>query len=465
MMKAYVCLSVLIAFLITVPLIVIPAYIGFSIPDRRIILEGERDAELEENTFYIILNAYYLFFILGNVLPFTFLVVRSTFARMNLKNHRKNGKSGDISTEPNIFGDGKYPRISIIIPCYNESRNVGQAISNCFNQTYRGEIEVIVIDDGSRDSTWSISRIFKGKSDRNMVKIFHKENGGKASALTFGANHASGPIILMTDGDSRMDKNAVAEIVETFRTYPDAGIVGGFVTIRNTFTGYLTKLQQLEYVITQHVVRISQSDDGSVLIAPGPIFGMRTDLARMFPPLDRTVVEDCDLTMSVLSTGYTTRAAVKARSYTEAPASWKGWLNQRRRWIYGQFQAWRENRWHLKHNPWGLYTYFTWLSTTLSAVIFMISMAVTGIFLIGGGSFYSFMEFIALRTIMLMIFYFGIRMFIILQYGETRKLIHYLPLKTFYDIINGFHTAYLYFMYISGLGIKLKWGHRRVVIH
>lgn len=464
-MKVYVYLSVIIAFILTVPLLVIPAYIGISIPDRRIILDNDNGANPEENTFYVIMNAYYLFFIIGNVLPFTFLVVRSTFARATITRQRKNGRSEGEHSESDLFRDGKYPRVSIIIPCYNESRNIGQAVSNCFNQTYRGEIEVIVVDDGSRDNTWSISRIFKGKSDRNTVKIFHKENGGKASALTFGANHATGPVTVMTDGDSRMDRNAVAEIVETFRTYPDAGIVGGFVTIRNTFTGHLTKLQQLEYVITQHVVRISQSDDGSVLIAPGPIFGMRTDLARMFPPLDRTVVEDCDLTMSVLSTGYTTRAALGSRSYTEAPASWMGWLNQRRRWIYGQFQAWRENRWHLKNNPWGLYTYFTWLSTTLSAVIFIISMMVTGMFLLSGGSFYTFMEFIALRTIMLMMFYFGIRMFIILQYKETRRLIHFLPLKPFYDIINGFHTAYLYFMYITGLGIKLKWGHRRVVIH
>jgi len=463
-LRLYVYISVLIAFAITVPLIVIPAYMGFSIPDRRIILEKEVDADTEESALYTILNVYYLFFIIGNVLPFTFLVVRSTFARISSTRHRKMGTESGISGDSDLFKDGKYPRISIIIPCYNESRNIGQAVSNCFNQTYRGEIEVIVIDDGSRDNTWSVSRIFKGRSDRNMVKIFHKENGGKASALTFGAKHATGPIVVMTDGDSRMDNNAISEIVETFRTYPDAGIVGGFVTIRNTFTGYLTRLQQLEYVITQHVVRISQSDDGSVLIAPGPIFGMRTDLARMFPPLDRTVVEDCDLTMSILSTGYTTRAATGARSYTEAPESWMAWINQRRRWIYGQFQAWRENRWHLKTNPWGLYTYFTWLSTTLSAVIFLASMIVTGLFLIRGGSFYSFMEFVALRTILLILFYFGIRSFIMLQYRETRWLIHYLPLKTLYDIINGFHTAYLYFMYISRKGIKLKWGHRRVVI-
>lgn len=459
-MRISIVVSLILAMALTLPLIAIPAHLGLSIGNGKLVLDAEEISQ--GGPLYLILDLYYMFFIFSNVFPFTYLAIRSIISRAFSGKFRKRTGTG---LGPDLFDRSRYPKVSIIIPCYNEGLNVGRAILNCYDQTYRGEIEVLVIDDGSRDNTWSVSSIFKGGSGRRDLKIYHKENGGKASALTYGVQKATGPIVLMTDGDSTMDKNAVSVIVETFRAYPDAGIVGGFVTIRNTFAGTLTKLQQLEYIITQHVIRTCQSEDGSVLIAPGPIFGMRTDLARMYPPLDRTVVEDCDLTMSILSTGYTTRAAPGARSYTEAPVSWTGWFNQRRRWIFGQFQAWRENRWHLWRNPWALYTYFTWISTTLSAVIFLVSFLLTVALLTTGSSYHSFLEFIALRTVLLVVFYFLMRVMIIAQYKETRGLVHYLPIKTVYDLINGFHTAYLYFMYVTRRGIRLRWGHRRVVVH
>jgi len=454
-----------------IPLLVIPAYMGISISEGKVELTGfDRPDDTMEYLTFRMLDIYYLLFILLNVFPFMLLVFWSFGARGEEKTYRKEARRGrrlglKKTLVSDLFSEKKFPLVSVIIPCYNEARYVGSAVTNAYRQSYPGEIEIIIVDDGSEDSTWSIGKIFQTIKGKRSVKVHHKPNGGKASALTYGIKRSTGNIIITTDGDSEMHEDAVRELVETFKRYPDAGIVGGFVSIKNEHKGYLTKLQQLEYFITQHMIRMNQSEDGSVLIAPGPIFGMRADLARMFPPMDRTIVEDCDLTMSVLPTGFTTRSTTNSVSQTNCPETWNDWIKQRRRWIYGQFQAWRENRWHLRSNPWGLYTYFTWISTSISALFFIGGIVMVLGLVLSGRDYYSFLEFISLRTALVLFTYFLLRSMIVLSYKETRPLIGYLPLKMVYDMINGLLTGYLYFRYISGVGVKMAWGNKEEVVN
>ncbi len=467
-MKRIRFIALVLSLFCIIPLVIIPASWGVSISD--LALEFTESSLPESRSMmiaYSLLDLYYYFFILSNLFPVLFLSISSSLSISKEKRKTREAKSENNGCYcySDIFSGSRFPKVSIIIPCYNEALHVSATITSCFRQDYRGEIEIIVVDDGSKDRTWSIGKIFKTNEKGRDIRIFHKQNGGKASALRQGIFKSSGEILLMTDGDSGIDPNAVSSIVDTFRAHPDAGIVGGYVFIKNTHSGYLTKLQQLEYIITQHLIRINQSEDGSVLIAPGPIFGMRADLARTLPPLERTIVEDCDLTMSVLPTAFTTRSTIGAVSHTTAPTTWMAWIRQRKRWIYGQFQAWRENRWHLKRNPWGLYTYFTWVTTTLSSIIFVITLFFTTGLLISGGDYYRFLEFISIRTSLVFLTYLFARTLVLLQYREGRKMLPLLPLKVMYDLVNGFLTAYLYIRYITGRGVKMIWGNRSGVVY
>jgi cellulose synthase/poly-beta-1,6-N-acetylglucosamine synthase-like glycosyltransferase len=462
-------LALVLSILCIAPAFFIPSNWGLSLTDAEIALGSTYRTGNEANLiFFNLLNIYYLVFIIATLLPFIFFTFSSAMVvgKQNKRTEDAKDNAKELLSDPKSpFFNNRHPKVSIIIPCYNEAIHVSSTITNCFRQDYPGDIEIIVVDDGSKDNTWAIGRIFQTTEKGREVRTFHKPNGGKSSALQFGISKCTGPLILMTDGDSGIHPKAVSSIVDTFRAYPDAGIVGGFVFIRNTHSGYLTKLQQLEYIITQHLIRINQTEDGSVLIAPGPIFGMRSDLARALPPIDRTVVEDCDLTMSIISTGFTTRATTKALSYTTAPETWKSWVVQRKRWIYGQFQAWRENRWHLKRNPWGLYTYFTWVWTTISSLLLIISVTATIFFLMAGSDNHSILEFLSLRTFAVLMLYTVSRIVVVLQYKEGRRILHYLPLKVFYDLVNGFLTAYLYLRYLSGKGVRMRWKHKVEVVH
>jgi len=466
-MKQYRAFAALLTALIIVPTLIIPSNWGISLTEMNMNLDRSGPSGSEATrTVYILLDTYYLLFMSTMVAPFVFFTISSTLSLWRSRRSLRGRKIKEgIPKKRAADLDVEIPKVSIIIPCYNEAGHVSSTITSCFRQDYPGDIEIIVVDDGSRDETWSIGKIFKTAEKGREIRLIHKENGGKASALKKGIEASTGSIILMTDGDSNVQPHAVSAIVETFREYPDAGIVGGYVFIRNSDSSYLTRLQQLEYIVTQHLIRINQGEDGSVLIAPGPIFGMRADLARALPPLDRTIVEDCDLTLTVLSTIYTTRTTVKAVSQTTAPVDISGWIGQRKRWVYGQFQAWRENRWHLKRNPWGVYTYFTWLTTTASSLTLIGTVLLTLIFFFIDADLYRFLEFISIRSGVIIAIYFISRILVLVHYPEGRRSVHYLPLMMVYDIFSGFFTSYLYIRFITGMGVRIGWGKRSGVVH
>ena len=78
--------------------------------------------------------------------------------------------------------------VSIIIPCFNRARFIASAIESALNQSF-GDIEVIVIDDGSTDESWTIISSF---GDR--IRPIRVENGGVGRARNIGVSHADGAL-------------------------------------------------------------------------------------------------------------------------------------------------------------------------------------------------------------------------------------------------------------------------------
>jgi glycosyltransferase involved in cell wall biosynthesis len=76
-----------------------------------------------------------------------------------------------------------YPKVSIIVPAYNEEVNIVSSLHNLLKQTYPN-FNIILVDDGSKDSTYEKAK--EAFSDHPKLKIFSKTNGGKATALNFG---------------------------------------------------------------------------------------------------------------------------------------------------------------------------------------------------------------------------------------------------------------------------------------
>lgn len=97
------------------------------------------------------------------------------------------------------------PTISIIVPCYNVEKYLHKCLDSLVNQTY-DNIEMIMVDDGSPDSSGTICDAYASKDSR--IRVIHKKNGGVSAARNDGLAVATGDYVLFCDGDDWMPLDA-----------------------------------------------------------------------------------------------------------------------------------------------------------------------------------------------------------------------------------------------------------------
>lgn len=102
------------------------------------------------------------------------------------------------------------PLVSIIMPVYNVEELLNKSIDSIINQTYKN-LEIILVDDGSTDTSGNICDLYEKKDDR--VKVIHKENGGQALARNIALDIAKGDYYYFIDSDDEAKLNAIEELL------------------------------------------------------------------------------------------------------------------------------------------------------------------------------------------------------------------------------------------------------------
>lgn len=108
------------------------------------------------------------------------------------------------------------PKISVIIPCYNIAPWLPRCLDSVLAQTY-GNIEVVVVNDGSTDGTGAVIDTYAAREPR--IKAIHKENGGVTSARLRGVQEASGQWIGFVDGDDCIEPDMYERLLYNARQY------------------------------------------------------------------------------------------------------------------------------------------------------------------------------------------------------------------------------------------------------
>ncbi len=219
------------------------------------------------------------------------------------------------------------PKVSLIIPAYNEGRNILRAINAALKQDYTN-LEVIVVDDGSEDETYERA---SSVSD-SRLKVIRIEHRGKAGALNAGLMLASGDIIALTDADSFLERNALRELVRRFYSEEVLG-VGGQVRVMGRSIPEL--IQDLEHLRIAMFRRAKELDDLS--LAPGPISAFKREALEKIGGFVEDIVEDYATTKAVKEFGKVVYAP-KARVWTEMPRTLRELWRQRKRWILGDIE-------------------------------------------------------------------------------------------------------------------------------
>jgi glycosyltransferase involved in cell wall biosynthesis len=227
----------------------------------------------------------------------------------------------------------KYPRVSVIIPAYNEEKVIKKTLESMI-ETHYPRKEIIFVDDGSTDNTLEIARQF-----RNKITVLNKDNGGKASALNYGLVYAKGEIIVVVDADTIIGRNSLREIVKGFEIDEDVAAVAGNIKVRNR-VNWITKCQALEYLIGIQVIRRAFDAFGSITVVPGALGAFKKSFVSDTGAYEKeTIVEDFDQTIKLLKAGLITQGSVKAVAYTEAPDTLTDFAKQRKRWYRGNIQV------------------------------------------------------------------------------------------------------------------------------
>jgi poly-beta-1,6-N-acetyl-D-glucosamine synthase len=238
-------------------------------------------------------------------------------------------------------GDADTPRVTIIVPAFNEEPVVEAAVRSLLALDYPS-YDVIVVDDGSTDATLQRATAIAGQYGDTSVRVLHKSNGGKASALNAGIAAARTPFVLCMDGDSRLSRETLRYAMRHFAD-PRVAAVAGNVKVVNRDNVW-TRLQALEYIEGLNMARRAQGFLRAVNIIPGPIGIFRRDVLLGVGGYDRdTFAEDADVTVKLLTAGWHIVYEDRAIAYTEAPESYLDLVKQRYRWTRGILQTLRKH--------------------------------------------------------------------------------------------------------------------------
>jgi len=232
------------------------------------------------------------------------------------------------------------PPVTILVPVYNEEAVIAPALRSLLELRYP-VFHVIVVDDGSSDSTYERATAIAGQYGQSSIRVVRKNNGGKASALNTGITLATTDFVLCMDGDSRLHPDTLRFAMRHF-VDPRVAAVAGNVKVVNRQNVW-TKLQALEYVEGLNTARRAQGFLRVVNIIPGPIGIFRRDALLRAGGYDTdTFAEDADLTLKLLTAGWHVAYEERAIAYTEAPEHYLDLIKQRYRWTRGILQALRK---------------------------------------------------------------------------------------------------------------------------
>ena len=227
-----------------------------------------------------------------------------------------------------------WPAVTVLVPAYNEEKVIGKTIKSILASDYPN-FKILVIDDGSTDNTLTIAKSFETDT---RVRVLHKENGGKFSALNFGLQHVQTEVYIAIDADTQVVPNTISNLARFFQVRK-IGAVAGNVKVGNR-KNLLGSLQSIEYIMSLNLERNAYSFLNSILVVPGALGAWRTKAVQAVGGyLGNTLTEDAELTLRILREGFRLVYDKDSVAYTEAPATPTQLIKQRFRWTFGIFQT------------------------------------------------------------------------------------------------------------------------------
>ena len=234
------------------------------------------------------------------------------------------------------------PSCTVIVPAYNEGKQVWDTLMSLANSDYPEEkLQLLAIDDGSKDDTWYWMQEAKRKLGDRVTIFQQPKNQGKRHALYRGFNVGTGDVFVTVDSDSIVNPDTIRNLVSPFIVDENCGAVAGNIRVLNNEKALLPKMLDVSFVLSFEFVRSAESSLNSVLCTPGALAAYRRTavfaclddwINQTFMGKPSDIGEDRAMTNMILKQGYSVLFQRNAYAYTNVPEKYKGLYKMFIRW-------------------------------------------------------------------------------------------------------------------------------------
>ena len=237
--------------------------------------------------------------------------------------------------------DNELPTLTVVVPAYNEGPLVQETLRSLATGDYpEGKLQLIAVDDGSKDDTWTYIENAAQEFPGRILTIRQLKNSGKRKALYEGFKRATGDVLVTVDSDSVVDKDTLRNLASPFVGDPDCGAVAGNVRVLNR-KAVIPCMLEVSFVFSFEFVRSAQSVLRTVFCTPGALAAYRRDLVmnvleewvnQTFLGREANIGEDRAITNLILRQGKSVLFQRNATVYTNVPEEYQGLCKMLIRW-------------------------------------------------------------------------------------------------------------------------------------
>jgi hyaluronan synthase len=250
--------------------------------------------------------------------------------------------------KPYSLPSGPLPKVTVIVPAYNEGAMVEKALYSAVASDYPADrLEIICIDDGSKDDTWFYMERAQKRFPHLIKAIRFPKNRGKKEGLYAGFSQGTGDFFVTIDSDSVISPDTIKQVIAPMMSDAKVGAVAGNVKVYNRFRSILARMLAVRFVLAFDFLRASQSVYGFVTCTPGALSAYRK--SALLPVLEKwrdqtfmgapaTIGEDRALTNYVVRQGFYSVYQRTARVDTVVPETYKGLVKMYLRWDRSNFR-------------------------------------------------------------------------------------------------------------------------------
>lgn len=265
-----------------------------------------------------------------------------------------------------------FPKISFIIPVFNEEKSISKVIQSIKSSEYPSKpFEIIAVNDASTDNSLQVLKSIKG------IKVINRaENSGKAAvAKNTGLKLAKHDFVATMDADSFAQPDALMHVMGYFED-PKVKVVTSTHLVYKPKTIW-QKMQKFEY-ITMNFIRKSHSIIDALYVTPGPLSVFRKkDLVELGGFDEENLTEDIEMGFRMLSKNKQVRHSLNAIVYTDVPSTFKALFKQRLRWYRGGIECTKKYHYlffNKQYSHFGMFVFpFAFVFSAFFLLIFIVN--------------------------------------------------------------------------------------------